>query len=263
MITLVGHGYVGREIAHQLKTSGTLFAWVRHTDRFTPSGPVINAAGYTGSPNVDACEDHKQETMEGNVYWPLELERLCGRTPVVHISSGCIYSGPHPGGYTEQDKPNFTGSYYSLTKTLGQIALQPYLDKSYLLRMRMPFGTRNHPKNLLTKLTNYKKLINGINSLSRVEDVARTAIHFAKTLPEPGIYNCVNPGEITTREIVEIMGLQKNWFDPEEFRKSVRAERSFCVLNSDKLQSVFPLDDVRTALKKCIAPETLAEPVAA
>ena len=262
MITLVGHGYIGQAIAKELREEGQSFAWVRHTDSWNASGPVINAAGVVGSPNVDACESNAPETMEGNVYFPLQIEKGC-KWPVVHISSGCVYNGHKPGGWTEGDPPNFTGSIYSLSKVLGQKALDRFMGKSYLLRMRMPFGTQNHPKNLLTKFSNYPKLIDGVNSLSRVEDVAKVAVFFAKKLPKPGIYNLVNPGEIWTHEIVEMMGLKKEWFSEEEFKKTVKAPRSFCVLNTDKLQAVYPLDDVRTALKECLAPETLAEPAVA
>ncbi|MEK7112056.1 MAG: sugar nucleotide-binding protein [Patescibacteria group bacterium] len=260
MITLVGHGYVGQAIASELRTQDLPFAWVRHSGSWTPSGPTINAAGYIGTPNVDACEEHKEETIEGNVSWPLQLEKKSD-FPIIHISSGCIYNGYKEGGWTEEDQPNFSGSHYSFSKILGQTALKPYLNRSYLLRMRMPFGIRNHSKNLLTKFTNYKKLIDGLNSLSRVEDVAKTAVYFARNLPKAGIYNLVNPGFITAREIVEIMGIKKDWFTQEEFEASIKAPRSFCTLNSDKLQNVFPLDDVRDALSQCIVTETL--PVAA
>ena len=263
MITLIGHGYVGQAIAKNLKRRGILFAWVHHGARWTPSGPIINAAGYTGVPNVDACENHKQECMEGNVYWPIQLEEIAGSMPVIHITSGCVYNGYKEGGYKETDEPNFTDSYYSHTKALAQKALSHVMTKSYLLRMRMPFGVQNHPKNLLTKLTNYKKLINGLNSLSRVEDVAKVAVTFAQQLPEPGIYNVANPGGINTREIVKMMGLEKEWFTDQEFKASVKAPRSFCVLNTEKLQRVCPIDDVRTALRQCITSETLAEPAAA
>ena len=261
MITLVGHGYVGQCVAERLKELNLAFMWVRHTQRFTPSGPVINAAGYIGSPNVDACEEHKEETLEGNVSWPLLLEKKSD-FPIVHISSGCIYNGYKEGGWTETDHPNFTASHYSLSKVLGQKALEPYLDRSYLLRMRMPFGLKEHSKNLLTKFANYSKLIDGLNSLSRVEDVARVAVHFARNLPTPGIYNLVNPGFITAREIVEMMGLKKDWFTKEEFEAAIKAPRSFCTLNSDKLQAVFPLDDVRTALKEVISETLPVEAVA-
>lgn len=97
--------------------------------------------------------------------------------------------------------------------------------------------------------------------MSRVEDVAKVAVYFAKKLPKPGVYNLINPGEVWTHEIVEMMGLKKEWFTPEEFKSVIKVPRSFCNLSSEKLQAVCPIDDVKTALQDCIVSETL--PVAA
>ena len=54
---------------------------------------VINAAGKTGRPNVDWCEDHKMETMRSNVTGPLVLLEECAKRNIywVHLGSGCIY----------------------------------------------------------------------------------------------------------------------------------------------------------------------------
>lgn len=261
MLTLVGHGYVGTAIAHELRRRGVTFAWVRHTNSFAPTGPIINAAGYIGVPNVDACEKDRQGCIEGNLLWPMHLERVAGKWPVVHIGSGCVYQGDPGGGWKETDEPNFTGSFYSLTKVLAQRELAPYLArKSYLLRMRMPFSAWDDSKSLLNKFARYPKIIDGMNSISRVEDVAKVAAHFALTLPEPGIYNVANRGAISNRGVVEMMGLTKEWFTEEEFAAFCNAPRSICVLNTDKLQAICPLDDVRVALSKCI-PAT--QPVAA
>ena len=259
MITLVGHGYIGNAVALELRKQKISFAWVRHTDRWQASGPIINAAGYIGFPNVDACEEKQEETIEGNVHWPLRCEKIAGDLPVVHISSGCVYMG---GPFTEEDEPNFTGSFYSYSKVKQQEVLKRFMDKSYLLRMRMPFGLEDHPKNLITKFNQYKTLVNGLNSLSRTEDVARTAVFFAQNLPEYGIYNLVNPGFIENKEIADILGLEKNWVSQAEFLGTVKAPRSFCTLDSTKLQAVFPLDDVRTALHSIISETLPVEAVA-
>jgi len=80
---------------------------------------VINAAGKTGRPNIDWCEDHKLETIHSNVTGPLVLLKECGNRGIywVHLGSGCIYSGDNGGrGFTEEDPPNFAGSFYSRTK---------------------------------------------------------------------------------------------------------------------------------------------------
>ena len=257
MITLIGHGYVGEHIANELVSQNLKYEWINHSDSIPQNTKVvINAAGYTGSPNVDACEKYKQETIDGNVTFPLKLEDRCPSTPIVHISSGCIYTGYTNGGWTEDHAPNFdfnNGSFYSGSKALGQEVLMPYMNKSYLLRIRMPFGDQHHPKNFLTKMVRYEKLINFENSLSYVNDVARVAVEFATRLPKPGIYNVCNPGSKTTKEIVAMMGLNKQWFTEEEFTAYVTAPRSNCVLNTDKLDRVFPIQSVDQALAKAIA----------
>src|SRR5208282_3826590 len=56
---------------------------------------VVNAAGYTGKPNVDACELHKADTLQGNTLYPQTVSQACTAAgiPWGHVSSGCIYSG--------------------------------------------------------------------------------------------------------------------------------------------------------------------------
>lgn len=257
MITLIGHGYVGDHIAKELTAQNIPFEWITHKQEIlSRTHAIINAAGYTGTPNVDACEIHKQDTINGNVIWPLKLEEQFPNTPIVHISSGCIYTGYKADGWSETDKPNFdfsNGSFYSGSKALGQEVLMPYLkNKSYLLRMRMPFGDDDHPKNFLTKMKKYDKLISYPNSLSYVPDVAKVAVHFAMALPKPGIYNVCNPGYSCAEEIVEMMSIKKEFFTEEEFKNAVVAPRSNCILDTRKLQSIFPLQDVRIALQKAI-----------
>ena len=43
---------------------------------------VINAAGKTGRPNVDWCEDHKEETLHANVLGPLVLLEECAKRDI-------------------------------------------------------------------------------------------------------------------------------------------------------------------------------------
>ena len=255
MITLIGHGYVGEHISRELFEQRIPYHWIRHTTSVPEDTTVIiNAAGYTGSPNVDACEHYKQETINGNVIWPVYLERNNPGVPIVHISSGCVYTG-YKKEFSEEDTPNFdfgNGSFYSGSKALGQEMLMPYMNKSYLLRIRMPFSDAENPKNFLTKMKNYQKLISYNNSLSYMPDVARFTVACATNNIPKGIYNVCNPGYSNAHEIVSMMGIEKEFFTEEEFEKAVIAPRSNCILNTDKLQSVFHIQDVKTALATAI-----------
>lgn len=263
MITLVGHGYIGKYIAKELIKQNLHFKWIDHScvrELGLPWGTqfVINAAGFTGVPNVDACENLKDETIEGNVLFPLLLEQKAKTifAPVLHISSGCVYTGYVDNGWEEEDVPNFTfdnGSFYSASKALFQdLWLEQYAYKSYLFRIRMPFGSDNDPKNLLTKLKNYDKLIDNVNSLSNVEEVAKSVVYFALNRPEYGLYNAVNPTGISTKEIAAVLKLDKEWLTPEEFKSISVAPRSNCVLNTDKMQAVFEFKDVYQSLHETV-----------
>lgn len=84
---------------------------------------VLNCAGCTGRPNVDWCEGHKADTVRSNVIGVLSLADQCFRSNIhcTVFATGCIYQydDTHPiggPGFTEDDAPNFAGSFYSMTK---------------------------------------------------------------------------------------------------------------------------------------------------
>lgn len=87
---------------------------------------VFNAAGVTGRPNVDWCESHKVETIMTNVVGTLTLADVCKEKGLLmmNFATGCIfeYDKSHPQGsgigFKEDEKPNFTGSFYSKTKAM-------------------------------------------------------------------------------------------------------------------------------------------------
>src|SRR5450432_1097265 len=109
MILLLGAtGYIGQEFARELTRRKTDFiplsrrqvdytrfdALLKFLKAKKPAF-VVNAAGYTGKPNVDACELHKADTLQGNTLFPQTVVQACAAAgiPWGHVSSGCIYSG--------------------------------------------------------------------------------------------------------------------------------------------------------------------------
>lgn len=203
---------------------------------------VINCAGKTGRPNVDWCETHKEETLRANVTGPLILleECLARGIYLVHMSSGCIYAGDNEGrGFTEDDPPNFIGSFYSRTKGWSDQIMK---DFSVLnLRLRMPFDGSHSERNLIMKLVKYKKVLDQENSITYLPDfleAARILISKRKT----GTFNIVNDGVISPYRIME---LYKEIVDPkhafekltvEKLDTVVKAGRSNCILSTDKLK---------------------------
>src|SRR5471032_1190432 len=173
---LGGSGYVGQAYQALLTRKGVPFRNLRRseTDYTDPAvlraalardRPefLINAAGYTGKPNVDACELHKADCLFGNAVLPGIIGDACAEAgvPWGHVSSGCIYNGTRADGtgFTEEDVPNFSFrtnhcSFYSGCKALGEevLAGQP---QAYIWRMRIPFDNAENPRNYLTKLMRY------------------------------------------------------------------------------------------------------------
>lgn len=203
---------------------------------------VLNAAGKTGKPNVDWCENHKEETLRANVTGPLTLLDECMKRALylVHIGSGCIYHGDGGGeGFTEDDPPNFTGSFYSLTKAMSDQLLKPF--PVLQLRIRMPFDGTRSPRNLLTKLVSYKKVLDEDNSITYMPDFF-AALRTLVTKRATGIYNVVNPGPVSP---YTIMKKYKELVDPthtferlilDDLPGVVRAPRSNCILSVKKLE---------------------------
>lgn len=212
---------------------------------------LINAAGYTGKPNVDACELHKAECLFGNAVLPGRIAEACeaAGVPWGHVSSGCIFTGRPSAGaeFTEEDAPNFSFrtdncSFYSGTKALGEEVLAGRPDV-FVWRLRIPFDHREGPRNYLTKLMRYSRLLEAENSISQLQEfVASTFACWEKRIPF-GTYNVTNPGFVTTREVVDLIlksGVcpkDYSFFDDEtEFMaKAAKTPRSNCVMSSAKL----------------------------
>lgn len=205
---------------------------------------VINAAGKTGRPNVDWCEDHKEETLSANVTGPLILLEECGKRGIywVHLSSGCIYTGDNDGvGYSEEDEPNFDGSFYSRTKAWIEQILREF-PNVLILRLRMPFDDSTNDRSLLMKVKKFTRVNDIQNSITYLPDF----LNAAEVLIEKrksGIYNFVNPGAVSPYEIVE---LYKKIVDPahtaerlteKDLASVSKVGRSNCVLNISKLEN--------------------------
>lgn len=228
---------------------------------------IINCAGKTGTPNVDWCEEHKEETLRSNVTGPLVLIDECLKrgTYLVHISSGCIYEGDKGGkGFTEDDAPNFGGSFYSRTKAWADQMLAEFPARpdgaggALILRLRMPFDGTTAERNLIMKLRRYARVLDERNSLTYLPDfleAARVLIEKRKT----GIYNVVNPGALSPKEIME---KYKKIVDPshafepmplQELGTVTRAGRSNCLLSTAKLaREGIKLQPVRMAVEAAL-----------
>lgn len=250
IILLGGSGYIGQAFVAEFQKRNLPFKSVSRTQmdysrfdvllrflRDTKPEFLVNAAGYTGKPNVDACEVAKADTLQGNSLLPQTIAHACAAAgvPWGHISSGCIFSGAKvvgdgetriekdmskpalkklaetdPAairGFTETDEPNFSFrqppcSFYSGTKALGEEAIAG-VGESYIWRLRIPFDECDGARNYLSKVQRYSKVYDNVNSISHRSDFAKAALGLWESRATFGIYNITNPGFITTRQVVK------------------------------------------------------------
>ena len=226
---------------------------------------IINTSGYTGSPNVDACERHKEECWKYNVNDILNIVEIANDRdlPVIHVSSGCIYDG-YDKVFTEEDKPNFgmfsnESSFYSKCKHASEILLENREAFVYILRIRIPFTYKNVSKNYLTKLLKYDNLIDMENSVTSVTDLNDFIFRFMyllKNVPG-GIYNVCNPQPVKASKVVELLKrhdiVNPNWNFIEVNQLNTVANRSNCVLSTAKIESYnLPMPDTISSLERDI-----------
>jgi UDP-glucose 4,6-dehydratase len=241
-------GYIGQAFARELRRRGRCFIPLSRNafdytrfellfDYIRKIRPefLVNAAGFTGRPNVDACEVNRMETFQANTLLPQTVARACAmtNTPWGQVSSGCIYTGAkvfeegemrvernlnRPEirelfecqrekffGFTEHDEPNFSFrsppcNFQVGTKALAEEALRG-APQTYVWRPRMPFNEWDDPCNLLSKLLAYQKIYDHVTSLSHLDDFAKACLDLVDFRAPYGVYNVTNPGAVTTRQI--------------------------------------------------------------
>jgi dTDP-4-dehydrorhamnose reductase len=183
---------------------------------------VLNCAGMTGSPNVDWCETNQLITYRSNTIGPIVLAEECGRANVhlTHLGSGCVFYGssPDPKGWKEDDYANPSATY-SRSKYAADLLLA-MLPNVAIVRLRMPIDTTPGPRNLITKLANYPKIVDVENSVSVVEDIIQVLGQVMEKRAT-GIFHAVNPGTMRHRDL---MKLYEELVDPSHTNEWIKEE---------------------------------------
>jgi 3,5-epimerase/4-reductase len=247
-------GFMGERCAFYFKSQGheVITERIDITDSnalrsaFEKSAPevVINFAGVRAYPTIDWCEDHKEETVAVNVGGVINVALVAIEKGiyVIQIASGCIYSGDESREFTEEDKPNFTGSFYSRMRIAMQSALKelPVLQ----VRIRMPISMSAHPRNLITKIASYKKVISAPNSVTLIEDMFVALEKLAEIRPV-GVLNLTNDGYVTHGDLLSAYkkivdpNHEYELIDVKELETSVtKAGRSNCILSNKKMKAL-------------------------
>ena len=254
-------GWIGSQLVKLLNDAGytCIISKARLDDYLTLVNELTNtnathvllAAGLTGTPNIDWLESHKQEGLRVNVIGTSIVSDHCARRGIhmTYLATGCIYEydQDHPiggPGFIETDKPNFAGSFYSYTKIMTENIMREF-PTSLILRIRMPLSDDDNPRNFITKIRRYQKVVNMPNSMTCLTDLL-PLIPDMMTKQLTGVYNFTNPGVISHNQILD---LYKEYIDPSftytnfslaEQTKILKAGRSNNCLDCSKLLAVYP-----------------------
>lgn len=262
------NGWIGSKVCNLLKEAGDIvipatsrlqnFSDIVQELRKVKPNYVLHLAGITGKPNVDWCESHKSQTYQINTIGHTNLARACyqEKIHITYYGTGCLYTydDEHPIGstFTETDLHNFFGSTYSISKGIAEDIMAQY-DNILILRLRMPISDDLAPKNLISKLITYKKVINIPNSMSILSELLPISIDMSKK-KVTGIYNFTNPGAISHNEILQ---LYKKYIQPDftwenfslqEQDAILASKRSNCQLDTSKLQKEYSVTEIHVAM---------------
>jgi dTDP-4-dehydrorhamnose reductase len=208
---------------------------------------VINAAGRTGIPNVEACEVDeaaRKATMLQNAWAAARLAGTCWERDVylIHISSGCLWEF---GADIKEDAIPYPPSWYGMTKAQGEASVLQRNPEACCLRIRMPIDTIPHPRNLITKLISYPILMEENNSITFLPELARWIARIAEVQPA-GPLNAVSPGSLSPSRIIDCMNAcgyptePKRLLTAQQFleHRLISVRRSNVTLSTERLEGI-------------------------
>ena len=209
------------------------------------------------------------ENVRDNLFGPIVLANLSKKYNfhLTYLGTGCIFEfdSNHPfgeeiNGFTENSKPNFFGSGYSVVKGFTDELMHMYDDSVLNIRIRMPITSDKSNRNFINKILNYKKICSVPNSMTVLPELLPLVLDMTNK-KITGTINLSNPGLISHNEILEmyreIINNDFKWenFSIEEQTEILDAGRSNNYLDTTRLETLYPnvkniKDSVREILFK-------------
>ena len=272
-LLLLGHkGWIGKQLLELIKSisdNEIITTDIRvdnydEIDRFifeNKPDRIISVIGRTYGDNINSIDYLEQKgnlkiNINDNLYSPLNLAFISKKYNIhlTYMGTGCIFNG-YEKEYLENDEPDFFGSSYSIVKGFTDRIMKNF-DNVLNVRIRMPITNDiNSNRNFINKIINYKKICSMNNSMTVLPDLLPVLIDMI-IKKEIGTINLVNPGYISHNEILE---LYKEHINPdftwdnmtiEEQNKLLLSQRSNNILNTEKLQKLYPdVKDIKTSIK--------------
>lgn len=183
-----------------------------------------------------------KENIRDNLFGPFMLALECQKRNIhmTYMGTGCIFTYTDTDKiFTEDSKPNFFGSSYSITKGFTD-QMMAKMNNVLNVRIRMPISYDKSPRNFLMKMIKYNRICSIPNSMTILEELLPVMCRMIEE-NKTGPINLTNPGLI---EHDTILQLYKKYINPEhqyelisyeEQMKFLLSERSNNELSSEKL----------------------------
>ena len=271
-------GWIGNQFIDYLKSNNTDIDYLETDVRadneeevekiilhYNPTN-IISFIGRTYGNGINSIDYLEQKGMlkynvRDNLFAPMVLANLSNKYNIhyIYLGTGCIFNQTNPldKSYKEEDKADFFGSSYSTVKGFTDRLMRLY-PNTLNLRIRMPIVDYKHPRNFITKITEYYKITSMPNSMTILKDFYPIMVDLIKR-KEVGTLNLVNPDVISHNEILEmykeIVDPSFKWenFTIEEQNQVLKSERSNNQMNTSKLISLYPLvPDIKTGVRNCL-----------
>jgi hypothetical protein len=222
---------------------------------------TIDGVNYT---TIDYLEQKGKlrENVRDNLYSPTILALISSRRDIhyAYLGTGCIYTydDEHPyeeelNGFTEDSKPNFFGSSYSIVKGYTDMIMKMFTNVLNV-RIRMPITDEINSRNFITKITTYKKICSIHNSMSVLPELLPIMIDMCDK-KVTGTVNLTNPGLISHNDILEmyreIVDKDFKWdnFSIEEQREILASDRSNNFLDTSRLESLYKVKNIKDSVR--------------
>lgn len=202
-------GQLGHDVVNELKKRGHEYIGVdrKAMDVTDPvsvekvlteskADAVVHCAAYTA---VDAAEDNVEVCRKVNAYGTENIAKVCGKLgqKMIYLSTDYVFDGEGTRPWEPDDERNPL-NVYGQTKYEGELAVEKYVEKYFIVRIAWVFGIngKNFIKTMLnlSKKTNRITVVNDqIGSPTYTYDLARLLVDMAET-EQYGRYHATNEG---------------------------------------------------------------------
>ena len=158
---------------------------------------VVHCAAWTA---VDAAEDNQEVCHKVNVDGTANIAKMCGKLdiPMVYISTDYVFDGQGTRPWEPDDPVVEPLNVYGQSKYEGEVAVEKYAPKHYIVRIAWVFGLNG--KNFIKTMINLGKthdtltVVNDqIGTPTYTFDLARLLVDMIET-DKYGYYHATNEG---------------------------------------------------------------------